>query len=316
MAFGATAVLAALALGACDLGDGGDEPAGSAGIDSAERFSGHEHDVAEAIEGFEAAIRADDAGRLCRRVLIPRSRPSWGGRSCAEDPDNRASAELRGAEPGAYDLIVRRIVSHRLGNGPIPLSHRANLARAKKRISRRDRQAGAVVAVRRGTRRSVEMFTLLRVEGKWRVRARAAVHPIAAGDAHRRAEAIPPLGRYLRELRVYAAAVPSCRSHAFVTHGIVGPDSAPTSRQALLRSTPYGRPMRRGLKRGGFLELIAIDYSEPARTWSYRKPSGRTVTYFPVHGAGPRYLLAEVGGCRVSVGRGTRAITGRDLGRR
>ena len=148
-----------------------------------------------------------------------------------------------------------------------------------------------------GDRGVATAFGLSRRSGDWRIvsrwRARAVKTP-TGGDtrvAFFRRHGV--LGFY----GIGRPGLPSCRRAAGVTHWIVPPRRARNVRDAVMRSN-IGQTLRRAMRDGASLRISQVDYVGPNRTFTLHAPSGREVLWFDAYGAGPRYALDGIYGCR------------------
>jgi hypothetical protein len=59
-----------------------------------------------------------------------------------------------------------------------------------------------------------------------------------------------------------------------------------------------GPGLRRAIRDGASLRISRVDYVGPNRTFTLLAPSGRAVLSFDAYGAGPRYVMDGIYGCR------------------
>lgn len=266
-------------------------------VDSAQRFTGQKRTIAEAVEEYEAVLRAGDAEALCRRVLdLGRNRVEPATARCLRDQDNDALAGTAEARE-ALDLTVQRIAL-------VPGRPR-DVAGIPEAVPRYQVEWGledappvvALVDGADGGAPGMSAFGLTRDGGEWRIvsrlRARETQPPKGAGRVK--------FFRHHGVLGFYGIATSErIRCHGGreggITHGLVAPRRARSVRDAVMRSN-IGPGLRKALRDGATLHLAVVDYRGPNRTFTLKLASGRTVLWFDVYGPGPGYVTTGIWGC-------------------
>jgi hypothetical protein len=279
----------------------------SEGVDSTQRFQGQRRAIAGVIEDYEAAVRAGDAAALCRRVVrLDRKRVSHAEIArCIGDPNNDAIADAAEAR-AALDLVVRRIVL-------VPRRPR-DVAGVPASVPRYEIEwdleatprAVALVESADPDADAATGFGLSRYGDRWRIISRWRAHRTEPPEGRRaRVEFFRRQG-VLGLYGVGRTGPPRCRGvEGGISHGILAPPRASSVREAVMRSD-IGPRLRRALQDGATLSVSTADYSDLTRTFTLRAPSGRPVVSFPVYGPGPRYITADIWGCRRWLERLTR----------
>ncbi len=256
-------VLAACAaLGGCMGGDDEDARPAPARVDSTERFSGEERQVAQVIEQFEAAVLADDVETICRDLLAVEENHGYdednGGHDfCVVDPANQPDlllAEGGGAE--AYDLVVERV-----------------------------RREGAIHGIDRfsarvGSEVGSEEFTVQKRDGEWLITQR----DFSIDGASTRLA-----GEFDCDGRGHAAAASAGTGAEVLAR--VGFQKRPKSddpRDAILAG-PFGAKAEKAIEDGGSLELSSAFYRPDYHLmYALRDEDGKLIVGFPVTVWGPR----------------------------